>query len=58
MKNSSTGSATHAISSPFPAFVLPRALVTVRRADFDIEPVVKAWDESPEMLDYGGRGLL
>ena len=40
------------------AFVLPRALVTVRRADFDIEPVVKAWDETPEVLEYGGRGLL
>jgi magnesium transporter len=40
------------------AFALPRALVTVRRADFDIEPVVKAWDEVPEILEYGGRGLL
>ena len=40
------------------AFVLPQALVTVHRADFDIDPVVKAWDDAPEMLDYGGRGLL
>ena len=40
------------------AFVLPQALVTVHRADFDIEPVVKAWDETPEVLEYGGRGLL
>ena len=40
------------------AFVLPAALVTVHRADFDIEPVVKGWDEAPEMLEYGGRGLL
>ena len=40
------------------AFVLPQALVTVHRADFDIDPVVKAWDDGPEMLEYGGRGLL
>ena len=40
------------------AFVLPQALVTVHRADFDIDPVVKAWDDAPEMLYYGGRGLL
>jgi len=40
------------------AFVLPQALVTVHRADFDIDPVVKAWDDAPEMIDFGGRGLL
>ena len=40
------------------AFVLPQALVTVHRADFDIEPVVKTWDDAPEMLGFGGRGLL
>ena len=40
------------------AFVLPQALVTVHRADFDIDPVVKAWDDGPEMLEFGGRGLL
>jgi magnesium transporter len=40
------------------AFVLPRALVTVHRADFDVDPVVKAWDDAPEVFDYGGRGLV
>ena len=40
------------------AFVLPQALVTVHRADFDIDAVVKAWDDAPEMLGFGGRGLL
>lgn len=40
------------------AFVLPQALVTVHRADFDIEPVVKAWDDGLEMVEFGGRGLL
>jgi magnesium transporter len=40
------------------AFVLPQALVTVHRGDFDIDPVVKAWDDAPEMFEFGGRGLL
>jgi magnesium transporter len=40
------------------AFVLPQALVTVHGEDFDIDPVVKAWDEGPEMLDFGARGLF
>lgn len=40
------------------AFVLPRALVTVRHPDFDIEPVVKAWDESAELLEFGPKALL
>jgi magnesium transporter len=38
--------------------VLPQALVTVHRADFDIDPVVKAWDDGLEMVEFGGRGLL
>jgi len=40
------------------AFVLPQALVTVHRADFDIDPVVRAWDDGLEMVGFGGRGLL
>ena len=40
------------------AFVLPQALVTVHGGDFDIDPVGKAWDDAPGMLDFGGRGLL
>jgi len=40
------------------AFVLPQALVTVHRADFDSDPVVKAWDDGLEMVEFGGRGLL
>ncbi len=40
------------------AFLLPRALVTVRREDFDPEPVVRAWDSSPELLQYGAIALL
>ena len=40
------------------AFVLPRALVTVRHPDFDIEPVVKAWDDNAELLEFGPKALL
>jgi magnesium transporter len=40
------------------AFLLPRALVTVRREDFDPEPVVRAWDSSPDLLQYGAVALL
>jgi magnesium transporter len=40
------------------AFVLPQALVTVHGQDFDLDPVVRSWDDDSEMLDYGPRGLL
>jgi magnesium transporter len=40
------------------AFVLPRALVTVRGPDFDIEPVVRAWDDNPDLLEFGPKALL
>jgi magnesium transporter len=40
------------------AFVLPQALVTVHGADFDIDEVVKAWDDGAEMLEFGARGLM
>jgi magnesium transporter len=40
------------------AFVLPNALVTVHHEDFDLAGVVRAWDETPQLLGYGARGLL
>ncbi|MFL6127834.1 MAG: magnesium transporter CorA family protein [Mycobacteriales bacterium] len=41
------------------AFVLPRALVTVRQeAWFDIEQVVRSWDDNPELTEYGPASLL
>jgi magnesium transporter len=40
------------------AFVLPQALVTVHSDDFDINLVVKAWDENPELLEFGSKALL
>ena len=39
------------------AFVLPGALVTVRDDAFDIEPVVRAWDDNPELLEFGAKAL-
>ncbi|HZB48282.1 MAG TPA: magnesium transporter CorA family protein [Mycobacteriales bacterium] len=40
------------------AFLLPRALVTVRTEHFDPEPVVRAWDSTPELLPFGAPALL
>ena len=40
------------------AFVLPQALVTVHAEDFDMEPVVKAWDDNPDLLEFGAEALL
>jgi magnesium transporter len=41
------------------AFVLPQALVTVRQeAWFDIEQVVRAWDDNPDLTEYGPASLL
>jgi magnesium transporter len=41
------------------AFALPRALVTVRQeAWFDIEQVVRVWDDNPELAEYGVPSLL
>ena len=40
------------------AFVLPQALVTVHGADFDVDEVVKAWDDGQEMVDFGTLGLF
>jgi magnesium transporter len=46
-------------SAKISAFVLPRALVTVRQeAWFDIEHVVRAWDDSPDLSEYGPGSLL
>ena len=41
------------------AFVLPRALVTVRQeAWFDVERVVRSWDDNAELTEYGPASLL
>jgi magnesium transporter len=46
-------------SAKVSAFVLPRALVTVRQqAWFDIEQVVRTWDDNPDLIQFGRDALL
>jgi magnesium transporter len=45
------------ISSEISAFITPRALITVRKADFDVDQLQTRWDASPE-LTRGGVGFL
>lgn len=40
------------------AFLLPRAMVTVRDESFDVESVVRAWDADPELAGFGVTGLV
>jgi magnesium transporter len=41
------------------AFITPHALVTVRKDErFDIDAVVKRWDDSPDLAKYGVAFLL
>ena len=41
------------------AFVLPRAIITVRdNDDFDMGEVIKRWKENEDLLTYGGVALL
>jgi magnesium transporter len=41
------------------AFITARALITVRRDDgFDIDAVVKRWDDAPDLLKHGVPALM
>jgi magnesium transporter len=40
------------------AFVTPRALITVRKDDFDIDALVARWDLEEELAADGGSGFL
>ena len=41
------------------AFVLPRCIVTVRYGDgFEMDPVVKRWDENRDLVQYGVGALV
>lgn len=47
------------VTSRISAFVLPRGLVTVRRDDrFDIDEVVRRWQEDPDLLACGPGALV
>ena len=39
-------------------FVLPQALVTVHGPDFDLTPVLRSWDDNPDLLTFGAKALL
>jgi magnesium transporter len=40
-------------------FILPKALITVRKdPGFDIDPIVRRWDESPDLAHFGVAFLL
>lgn len=39
-------------------FVLPSALVTIRRSEFDMTPVLNAWDDNADLLRAGPRALV
>lgn len=47
------------VSHEIAVFILPKALITVRKDPaFDIEPVVRRWDESEDLVRYGVSFLL
>ena len=47
------------VSSELAAFITPQALITVRKDDgFSMEPVVRRWDRSPELIVHGVSFLL
>jgi magnesium transporter len=45
-------------TSEVSAFVLERALITVRKADFDIDALVARWDSAGQVTGAGVGGLL
>ena len=47
------------VSSELAAFITPQALITVRKDDcFDVDDLVKRWDDSPDLVVHGVSYLL
>ena len=47
------------VSSELAAFITPQALITVRKDDgFDVDGLVKRWDDSPDLAVHGVSYLL
>src|SRR6187551_1681009 len=47
------------VSSELAAFITPQALITVRKDDcFDVDDLVKRWDDSPDLAVHGVSYLL
>jgi magnesium transporter len=40
-------------TSEISAFITPRALITVRKQEFDIDALLSRWDDSPELAENG-----
>ncbi len=40
-------------TSEISAFITPRALITVRKADFDIDTLISRWDANPDLAGSG-----
>jgi magnesium transporter len=41
------------VTSEMSAFLTPRAFVTVRKAEFDVDTVMAHWDANPQLADVG-----
>lgn len=59
LTGASRGHESRLVTSRISAFVLPNGLVTIRRDDdFDMDQVVRRWDEDAELLRAGVGALL
>ena len=53
------GATAELVSSELAAFITPQALITVRKDDgFDVDDLVKRWDDSPDLVVHGVSYLL
>ena len=53
-----TGGATELTASEISVFITPRALITVRKSDFDVDALIQRWDLDTELAADGGVSFL
>ena len=53
-----TAGATELTTSEISVFITPRALITVRKSDFDVDTLIKRWDLDTELAHDGGVSFL
>ncbi len=59
LEPATTATTSRLRSAKISAFLLPRGLITVRTSDaFDMDEVVRRWDDDPELLACGPAALL
>jgi magnesium transporter len=46
------------VTNEVKAFITPRAVVTVHKADFSMKPVVERWDSAPDLAVHGVAYLI